>query len=135
MALCGWYQAEGLRWQDPAGGALTFAVFGLVFYCLVATLEEVLFRGTLLRILDNELGTWIALAVSAVIFGGTHLLNENASLWSAVAIALECGILFGAAFILTRQVSAEISAQSPTSWAVARYNHGLGTGALEPKAR
>ena len=102
MALCGWYQVSGLRWQDPAGGALNIAVFGLVSYFLVAVLEEVLFRGMLLRTLEQELGTWIALALSALIFGGAHLLNENASLWSATAIAVESGILFGAVYIFTR---------------------------------
>jgi uncharacterized protein len=102
MALFGWYQVKGLRWQDPGGDALTFALFGLISYCLVAVLEEVLFRGLLLRIVEEALGTWIALAVSALMFGCAHLLNDNASLWSAVAIALESGILFGAVYIFTR---------------------------------
>jgi CAAX protease family protein len=102
MALCGWYQVNGLRWQQAGGDALMFAIFGLASYGLVAVLEEVLFRGMLLRIVEEALGTWIALAISALIFGGAHLLNDNASLWSAIAIAVESGILFGAAYILTR---------------------------------
>jgi uncharacterized protein len=102
MALCGWYQVTGLRWQEPGGEALTFAVLGLVSYFLVAVLEEVLFRGMLFRTVEEGLGTWAALALSALIFGLAHLLNENATLWSALAIALESGVLFGAAYIFTR---------------------------------
>jgi CAAX protease family protein len=102
MALCGWYVLKGMRWQEPGGDALTFAIFGLVSYFLVAIREEVLFRGMLFRIVEETLGTRIALAFSALMFGGAHLLNDSASLWSAVAIALESGILFGAAYMLTR---------------------------------
>ena len=68
----------------------------------MAVLEEVLFRVMPWRILEDGLGSWVRLALSVLIFGGAHLLNENASLWSATAVALESGILFDAAYILTR---------------------------------
>ena len=45
MALCDWYNVDGLRWLESDGNALTFAALGLVSDFLVAVLEEVLFRG------------------------------------------------------------------------------------------
>ncbi|MBC8043385.1 MAG: CPBP family intramembrane metalloprotease [Rhizobacter sp.] len=66
--------------------------------------EEILFRGILFRITEESLGTWIALALSAVLFGLIHIVNPNATWFSSVAIALEAGILLGAAYMLTRKL-------------------------------
>src|SRR5262249_17997968 len=45
-----------------------------------------------------------ALAVSAVLFGLAHAANPGATWVSSLAIALEAGILLGAAFALTRNL-------------------------------
>lgn len=66
--------------------------------------EELLFRGILLRILEEFLGTWIALLGSSALFALIHAANPNATLFSVVAIFLEAGILLGAAYILTRRL-------------------------------
>ncbi len=66
--------------------------------------EEVLFRGILLRQLERLGGTWVALAVSSAVFGAIHLSNPDATLTGAVAIALEAGILLGAAYLITRRL-------------------------------
>jgi membrane protease YdiL (CAAX protease family) len=66
--------------------------------------EEVLFRGVLFRIVEESLGTWVALAISAVLFGLLHLGNPNATLAGAVAIAVEAGVLLAAAYALTRRL-------------------------------
>lgn len=42
IALCDWYEVNGLRCLDSDGNALTFAAFGLFSHFLVAALEEVL---------------------------------------------------------------------------------------------
>jgi membrane protease YdiL (CAAX protease family) len=94
IALLGGYQVIG--WGTIAG-ALT--IVGMM--CAVAVAEEVLFRGMILRLLQQRLGTWIALAGSAVLFGLIHLLNPGATLWGAVAIAVEAGLMLGAAFVAT----------------------------------
>lgn len=100
MALSGWYRVAGFLWNQP--GAIAVAVLGFVYYGLVAVSEEVLFRGISFRLLEEGLGTWAALALSALIFGLAHLTNQNATLWSAIAIAVESGILFGGLYMLTR---------------------------------
>ena len=66
--------------------------------------EELVFRGFIYRIVEESLGTWLALALSAVLFGAFHLANENATLMGAISIALTAGLLLGAIFVLTRRL-------------------------------
>lgn len=67
-------------------------------------LEELLFRGVLLRLLEEAIGSWLALALSAGLFGVFHLLAPHSSLSSIVAIMLEAGMLLGSAYFLTRRL-------------------------------
>ncbi len=66
-----------------------------------AVMEELLFRGVLFRILNQRFGTVAALAVSGAVFGAVHLGNPDATALSAVMIAIEAGILLGAAYLYT----------------------------------
>ncbi|MFY7860715.1 MAG: CPBP family intramembrane glutamic endopeptidase, partial [Chitinophagales bacterium] len=67
-------------------------------------IEEILIRGIIFRILEEWLGSWIALLISALIFGFMHIGNDGASAFVAIAIAVEAGILLGAAFIYSRNL-------------------------------
>ena len=69
-----------------------------------SVLEELIFRGILFRIMEASLGSWIALGISALLFGSVHMLNPNATLVAASAIALEAGVMLGAAYMLTRRL-------------------------------
>jgi uncharacterized protein len=73
-------------------------------FILTGVLEEVLFRGIVFRILNQWLGSWLALAISALIFGFLHLLNPGATFLNAAAISLEGGVLLAAAFMLTQRL-------------------------------
>lgn len=66
--------------------------------------EEILMRGALLRMVEEGLGTWIALAISAALFGAGHLGNPNATWWAAAAIAIEAGLMLGMLYHLTRSL-------------------------------
>ena len=89
------YEINGLG--SPAGAV------GLAgFMAAAAVTEEVLFRGVLFRIIEERVGTWTALVLTAVLFGAAHLLNPNADLWGAVAIAIEAGGMLAAAYAATR---------------------------------
>ena len=66
--------------------------------------EEILFRGVLFRIVEEGLGTWWSLAVSALFFGAVHVGNPGATLWSSTAIAIEAGILLGLLYHVTRSL-------------------------------
>ena len=66
--------------------------------------EEIIFRGVVYRILENSFGTIVALLISGAIFGLLHAFNPGATVFSSLAIALEAGILLGAAYTLTRSL-------------------------------
>lgn len=69
-----------------------------------AVTEELTFRGFALQASERLLGSWTALAVTALFFGLTHLFNPGATAWSALAIAIEAGGLLGAAFLWRRNL-------------------------------
>jgi membrane protease YdiL (CAAX protease family) len=69
-----------------------------------AVTEELLFRGLVLQALEKLCGSWVALAVTAVLFGVMHLANPGATVWSSFAIAVEAGLLLGAAFLWRRNM-------------------------------
>ena len=60
--------------------------------------EEVLFRGIVFRMLDERWGTLAALVLSSLLFGFIHITNDNATVWSSIAITIEAGLLLGAAY-------------------------------------
>ena len=66
--------------------------------------EELLFRGILFRIVEGRVGTWPALTLTALVFGLSHLFNKDASLWGAIAIAIEGGAMLAAAYAATRNL-------------------------------
>lgn len=70
--------------------------------------EEILLRGLIFRFLEKWLGSWIALALSALLFGFLHLSNPNATVLAAFAIALEAGVLLAAIYMVTRRLWAAI---------------------------
>lgn len=70
----------------------------------VAVNEELLFRGVVFRILEERTGTWIALVLSSLVFGLVHLVNGGATLVGTLAIALQGGMMLGAAYIGTRSL-------------------------------
>jgi CAAX protease family protein len=66
--------------------------------------EETLMRGVLFRIVERSLGSWIALALSAALFGALHGFNAGATVLSSIAIALEAGVLLAAAYMCSRRL-------------------------------
>lgn len=70
----------------------------------VAIFEEILIRGIIFRIMEEKLGSYISLLISAIIFGALHIANPNSTLVSALCIAIEAGLLLGLAYIYTRNL-------------------------------
>lgn len=100
LAVLGAYRVTGL---GGSGAGLVATLLGaLLFYLVVAVFEEALFRGVVFRLFEEMLGTWAALAVSALLFGLAHWSAPHASLFSSVAIAVEAGILLGAIYVQRR---------------------------------
>ena len=95
--LLGYLRLAGaLSWQ-VLGAALAVNVAG-------AVVEEVLLRGILFRITEEATGTWIALAVSVVVFGLLHAGGAASSPAAIVVVALAGGLLPGAAYVLSRRL-------------------------------
>lgn len=97
LSAIGFYRVEAVN-------AWTVLVPAFAVALQAAWVEELLFRGLLLRILDEGLGTWPALAISTAFFGVVHLGPPGATLYTALAISLEAGLLLGAAYVLTRRL-------------------------------
>jgi len=98
LAAVGSYRVMGTNPDYPI-------VPALVTTGLTASItEELFFRGVLFRLSEDLLGTWAAVGISALVFGSAHLANPQASLWGAIAIALEAGVLFGALYAVTRSL-------------------------------
>lgn len=69
-----------------------------------AFVEEIILRGIVFRITEERLGTWLALATSALLFALLHLASPDATSTSAIVAGLEGGILLSAAYVLTRRL-------------------------------
>jgi uncharacterized protein len=70
-----------------------------------AFVEEVVLRGIVFRITEERLGTWVALAISVVLFALLHLLaSPNATVTSIVVVGVEGGVLLSSAYVLTRRL-------------------------------
>jgi hypothetical protein len=54
--------------------------------------------------IETRLGSWLALVISAAIFGGLHLMNRDATIVGVIGIVLQAGITVGTAFMLTRRL-------------------------------
>lgn len=100
LALAGWYRVVGVA---PLS-ALPALVPWLVLFLLAAAFEEGLFRGIIFRLLERGLGSWIAVALSALVLGVSHLGTPHATVAATRAIALTAGVAGGAAYMLTRSL-------------------------------
>ena len=97
LMLLGMYRIEGLNPVSFMIPAMAMAVKASVF-------EELVFRGVLFRSVEDMGGSWIAVLVSSLFFGGTHLLNPSATITAAVYIGIEAGLLFAGAYLMTRRL-------------------------------
>lgn len=100
MALAGWYTIDSV---DTGAAAWTELLRLSMVLCLAAAVEEILFRGITFRIVEEALGTWLALLVSAAFFGYAHLDNPNTT-WVGIVGVMLGGVLLGSAFVLTRNL-------------------------------
>src|SRR3546814_20108222 len=89
-------------------------------------------RGVIFRLIERWLGSWIALAISAALFGAGHLANPNASWFAAVYIALEAGIILGAIYLVTRRLWAAVGITPAWNFTLGRTS-GLNIPVLRPE--
>ena len=99
----------GILWAagvyHPAGrGTVTGLTTGFAQAVTAGIVEETLFRGLLFRLSSKLLGTWGALLFTSALFGAAHAFNPGATISSSLAIALEAGVLLGAAYAATQRL-------------------------------
>lgn len=96
MAIMAGFGLYDIAWKGPGEAWIPV---GLSIQS--GTLEEVLTRAVILRLMWRAFGPWVAFAFSAALFGALHLGNPNSSWFAAVCIAVEAGIMLGAFYALT----------------------------------
>ncbi|GAA4605303.1 type II CAAX endopeptidase family protein [Actinoallomurus liliacearum] len=97
LVFLGDYRVDG--WGSVMGA---LGLFG--FMAAAAVTEELLFRGVLFRIVEERTGTWVALTLTGLLFGLSHLANKDATLWGAISIAIEAGFMLAACYAATRNL-------------------------------
>ena len=84
--------------------SMLFMLPSLAMAFTSAIFEEILFRGIIFRITEEKLGSYWALIISAVIFGTMHLANPHSSIFAALGLAIQAGLLLAAAYIFSRNL-------------------------------
>jgi membrane protease YdiL (CAAX protease family) len=100
-------------------GELTYAPAwrGLRIGFAPGFVEELVFRGILMRLLWESFGARVALAVSATLFGLAHVLNPGHALIGPVSIIFEAGLPLGALYYVTGRLWAPIGAHAGWNFA------------------
>ena len=93
MFVFGIYRIDGAGTDKPL-----YLISAFFLFLCVGVGEEIVFRGVLFRWIDEKWGFTVALAVSSLIFGAMHYGQPGATWWSSLAIAIEAGLLLGAAY-------------------------------------
>ena len=127
LRLLGVYTLAPGDWTDWGRDLRETLATGLV--------EELLVRLVLFRLLMRAFGMWPALIGSALLFGGAHLMNANATWVAALAIAIEAGLMLAAFYLLTERIWMSVGVHAAwnfTQGAIfgARVSGQTGTGSL-----
>ena len=84
------------------------SISGVLPYMLKVFADSVtvgiLLLGIFFRITEEKLGSYITLAICALIFGVIHLASVNGTVVAAISIAIHAGLLLGAAYIYSRNL-------------------------------
>lgn len=94
----------------------------LILIIVLATLEEIIFRGVLYRILESWLGTHWALVISSFLFGIMHVTNENTNVTSIIAVIMG-GAMVGIVYTLTKRLWLPIALH--IGWNFAQVFYGV----------
>jgi len=125
IALLGGYRVIGYGPVAVLYPAVALSIFSGVG-------EEIVLRGLFFRLIERWLGSWIALALSAALFGALHLGNPNATFFAGFAIALEAGVMLGALYMVTRRLWAAIGLHAAWNFAQGGI-YGVSVSGFEQK--
>lgn len=98
ISMAGIAALGGLRALSVAPGGVF--VLPLLMHITVGLIEEMVTRGIFFRVVQESLGSWLALLASGLLFGAMHLVNDNVSALGVADTAV-AGVFLAAAFLLT----------------------------------
>jgi len=75
-----------------------------VKFVMGAFIEELIFRLIIYKLTEELFGTWIALLIQVFLFGFSHGLNENATLFTTFSVVIVGGLVYCAAYIYSRSL-------------------------------
>ena len=90
-------------YQVTSVNPVSVLLYPVIWVPLLASFEEITFRGILFRISEQAWGTHIALLISALLFGLMHLPNENSNIPMIIS-ATTGGLLTCVAYALTKSL-------------------------------
>ncbi len=91
------YQIQGMAFSV---GIIRFFLLNL----FIGFFEELISRGILFRILEEGLGSWIAIIISSLEVGLTHMTNSGSSILSTFAVGIEFGLMLTLLYMITRRL-------------------------------
>ncbi|TDH26496.1 CPBP family intramembrane metalloprotease [Segetibacter sp. 3557_3] len=97
LVLAGYIGYSAVEWSAPS------FVIAIAAMILVAFVEETIFRGYVLNNLMSSCNKWVALAISALLFGLVHGVNPGVSLLAVTNIFI-AGVFLGINYIYTRNL-------------------------------
>lgn len=111
----------GARWGPDSGtvaGYLEFAAGTLAFFAVAAAVEEVVFRGYPFQVLEREMGPWVAVLATSLVFAAAHGSNPNVRPLGLANIFL-AGVMLAAAYLRTRSLWFATAVHLGWNWTMA----------------
>ncbi len=82
----------------------SLTIMFLLMNIVIGFLEELFTRGIIFRLLEEGIGSWLALIVCAFEVGITHATNPGANTFSTLAVSLEFGVMLTLLYLITRRL-------------------------------
>lgn len=101
-ALIVLFGGYSFKWSPENASSVVWPI--ITTQLIAALVEELIFRGLAFQAIEKRGGSLLALALTSLFFGIAHLGNPEATIWGALSITIEAGVLLGAAFLWRRNV-------------------------------
>ena len=125
LMMLGNYRIEGLNeWH--------VLIPGLAVALATGVFEELVFRGGVFRLIEEWLGSWVALVISSLVFGYVHLDNAAGSLQGVVSISIWAGLLLSGCYLLTRRLWLGIALHAAWNYTQGTVYSGIVSGNAPP---
>lgn len=121
LMLLGVYRLEGFN--DPK-----LLLVGLAAPLATGFFEELIFRGGVFRLAQLWFGSWIAIAINALVFGYVHMGNDGSTMQGIISITIWAGVLLAATYMLTGRLWLGIGLHSAWNYTQGAVYSGIVSG-------